>query len=145
MQAAALLEPTTSIIAHLAAAGSRIADGTAGGGIPPQLKEMASGSAGELLAQHLALVSIGSPPVAKRAQQLQDTLPAVEQVAAPAELRDKLAKLVRARQLELARVAAGRSCAFLRCSNLQRGGSGRIVAGIKGLRCRWARAVDGWL
>ena len=51
------------------------------------------------------------------------------------------------RQLALAQAAAGRSCAYLRCTNL--GGEGGPAAGqgVGGMRCRWAGRVKqagGW-
>lgn len=139
MQAAAaadLLNCCSLIVGHLSSAGDRIADGTAGGAIFDELAEEAAEAAEELLAQHLSLAGALSAVPGERAQRLQQALPAVERVAAVVRQHQALRELARARQLELARAAAGRSCAHFCCSNLQARGGPAAKRGTGNLLCR---------
>ena len=45
------------------------------------------------------------------------------------------------RQLALAKAAAGRSCAYLRCANLSGEGGPAAGQGVGSMRCRWVRRV----
>ena len=136
VQSAALLDCCGLVGSHLVSASSQIADGTAGGVIPADLAEEAARSAEEMLAQQLALASIVSSSPMQMAEWLQELVPAAERAAAVVKRHQGLPELAQARQLELARAAAGRSCAYLHCSNLQAGGGPAAGQGEGSLRCR---------
>jgi len=126
------------VVSHLVSASSQIANGTAGGVIPADLAEEAARSAEEMLAQQLALASIVSSSPMQMAEWLQELVPAAERAAAVVKRHQGLPELAQARQLELARAAAGRGCAYLCCSNLQAGGGPAAGQGEGSMRCRWA-------
>ena len=124
-------------VGQLEAAVSQIADGTAGGAIPADLAEEAAQAAEQLHAQQASAPAVdAASPAKERAQWLQEVLPAAERAAAVVKRHQALPELAQARQLEVARAAAGRSCAYLCCSNLQAGGGPAAGKGEGSLQCR---------
>lgn len=136
LQAAQLLNSCLVVVAPLGAAGSCIARGAAGGGIPAELAQQAENATAQLFQVQLDAMFAASGPAAQRTQQLLQLLPAAERMAAVLKQHEALPELAQARQLELARAAAGRSCAFLCCSNLQAGGGPAAGQGTGRMRCR---------
>jgi len=94
----------------------------------------------------LRLAAIDSLPTiyspAECAAQLRSLLPPAAHLAALMQQYYALPAVEAERQLALAQAAAGRSCAYLLCTNL--GGEGGPAAGqgAGSMRCRWA---GGWV
>lgn len=136
MQAAQLLNCCNWVLGQLVYHASLIGCGRAGGSTPADLAQEAAAAVRQLLQQLMAAAWDAATPPAERARLLLLSLPAAEQLAAILKQHEALPELAQARQLELARAAAGRSCAYLCCSNLQ-GGSGPAAGQGEGsMRCR---------
>lgn len=73
---------------------------------------------------------------AERATQLRQLLPAAEGVAAAFDSYCRRPSQQAAARLEVARVAARRTCAYLRCPNVQADLGALVCKGDAGLRCR---------
>lgn len=70
------------------------------------------------------------------AAQLRQLLPAPEQVAAAFDAYCRRASQQAAARLEVAQVAARRTCAYLRCPNVQAEGGALVCKRHAGLCCR---------
>ncbi|PRW56574.1 Zinc finger MYND domain-containing 19 Q7TSV3 [Chlorella sorokiniana] len=92
------------------------------------------------LREQLAALPADAAP-AERAQQLRQLLPATDQLAAADDAYCQLPSQQAALRLELARAAVPRSCAYLRCSNVQAEGAALMCKGDKGLRCSACHVV----
>ncbi len=76
--------------------------------------------------------------LAQLAAQLRSLLPPAAHLAALMQQYYALPAVEAERQLALAQVAAGRSCAYLRCANLGGEGGPKAGQGVGSMRCRWA-------
>ena len=93
--------------------------------------------------RHQLAFLLAMPPTtpAVRCQMLRQLLPAAEQAAAAFDAFCQQPSQQAAAQLELARAAAGRSCAYLRCRNVQAEGGAMAGEGAGSMRCRWGREL----
>ena len=132
-----LLAVCTDVLSELAAAARSIADRASGGSAPPELQQQAATAAAGLQSHLAALQGQTTATPAVRAEQLQQLLPAAEGVAALASQHQALSEQAQAAQRELAFAAAGRSCAYLRCSTVQAEGGAAAGQCTGSMRCRW--------
>lgn len=73
---------------------------------------------------------------AARARRLQQLVPAAERVASVVDQYQALPGPSLAILCEVATAAAGRSCAYLRCPNVEAGGGPAAGQGTGSMRCR---------
>ena len=101
------------------------------------LAQQAEAVASSLLQRTVALLSSPSSRHTEHAERLrQQVLPAAERLAALFDAYCHLPDQQAAVNLEVARAAAGRSCAYLSCPNVQGGGGALAGEGAGSKRCR---------
>ena len=76
--------------------------------------------------------------MAERAAQLRQLLPLAAHLAAHEQAHWEVPSMKQERQLKLARAAATRSCAYLRCANVAAQGGPAAGQGVGSARCRCA-------
>lgn len=133
-QAGQLVSACTGALRQLAAAVRQVAGSTPGGTAPPALLEEAAAAAGELEQQLGGSADDAAP--GEFARHLQQLLPVAERAGAVMQQHQALPQQAHAAQLDLASAAAGRSCAHLRCHNVQAGGGAFAGQGVCSKRCR---------
>lgn len=116
------------------AAARQVAGSTPGGTAPPALLEEAAAAASKLEQQLGGSAEDAAP--GDFARHLQQLLPAAERTAAVVQQNQALLQQAHAAQLDLACAAAGRSCAHLRCPDVQAGGGAFAGQGVGSKRCR---------
>ena len=132
-QIAKLMEACNTVSGNLLAITQHIAELKGSSSTtPPALIEQAIAAAGTLQ----RLLQDPPPPPAGRDQRRRQLLEACEHAAAVVAQHLALPQQAQAAQLELARAAAGRSCAYLRCPNVERAGGALAGQGEGSMRCR---------
>ena len=103
---------------------------------PQQLREEAAAAVEALGQQLVAADEDRAASPAARARRLQQLLPAAERVASVVHQYQALPGPSLAILYEVATAAAGRSCAYLRCPNVEAGGGPAAGQGAGSMRCR---------
>ena len=133
LQAVRLLSCSGHVLTSVRLSCCSVADGTIGGEIPQALKDEAAAVADELQQGMAAGMAAGAE---ESLGALFGMVATIERAAGVIDQCRALPEHALAAQVVLARAAAGRSCAYLSCSNLQAEGGPAAGQGVGSMRCR---------
>lgn len=132
------------ILSNLRLAAGEASARAAGSGAPGPLAAQVAAAADQLDRCLTAGAAGAAPDPAGASLSLEPTFAAAQRVVAVLEQLQALPEQQQAAQLALARAAAGRCCAYLRCANLQAEGGPAAGQAIGSKRCRWERSAAIW-
>ena len=143
LQARELLRGCDAAVMALAQAASAAIELAHSTGMPNSLAAQLKQAAHSLRRQRRELLSglAADASVAERTSQLRQLAQPAAGLSALMQQYLALPAVEEGRRLVLARAAAARSCAYLRCANVATEGGPAAGQGVGGKRCRWGGSV----